>query len=91
MEIKLYGYEVQDALMQYLEAKYDIDLENKIDEEIPMWIRTRVPQYVYKKHKNGKYVKCEHGARVVDYEKTTYKTEYHEFNEDDEIEICIKN
>ena len=91
MEIKLYGYEVQDALEQYLEAKYGIDIEDKIDEEIPMWITQRVPQYVYKKHKNGKYVKCEHGVKVVDYEKTTYKSVCREFNEDDEIEICIKN
>ena len=91
MEIKLYGYELQNAIEQYLEAKYGIDIEDKIDEENPMWIRKRVPQYVYKKHKNGKYVKCEHGIKVVDYEKTTYKTEYHEFNEDDEIEICINN
>jgi hypothetical protein len=46
---------------------------------------------VFKKHKNGKVVKNEHGHPEVDYDKSTYKTEHLSFGEVDEIHITLCN
>tara|TARA_R100000781_G_scaffold33629_1_gene24382 strand:+ start:654 stop:941 length:288 start_codon:yes stop_codon:yes gene_type:complete len=89
MEIKLDMYEVEQALFDYIEVKYGLDCSENFDRDAGMFVKMYRPEYVWKKHKNGRYVKDEHGARVVDWKKTTFKKEYAHIFEDDELQICL--
>ena len=77
MEIKLESYEVEDALKEYIKNKYDIDVEMFSDYGQTLCLETNERIWVYEKHKNGK-VKThpEHGHKIVDYDKSTWKRKF---------------
>ena len=58
MEIKLMGYEVLEAITNYIEIEYKIKIDADKLQDHPH-LEYRVPNYAYKKHKNGKDKKDE--------------------------------
>ena len=89
MNISLYQFELQEAIALYLKKEHNIVLDtNDIDYTS---IEYQEREQVFKKHKNGKVVKNEHGHPEVDYDKSTYKTEHLSFGEVDEIHITLCN
>ena len=77
MEIKLESYEIEDALKEYIKNKYDIDVEMFSDYEQPLWLETNERIWVYEKHKNGRIkTDPEHGYKIVDYDKSTWKRKF---------------
>jgi len=89
MQIKLYGYEIQEMIKDYLEVKYDlkIDLEKDCFDEPSFQYFESI--FTYKKDKNGKLKKCKDGFRIIDHNKTKYETKYAELNDDSSISIDI--
>lgn len=89
MQIKLYGYEIQDMIKDYLEVKYDLKVDLEKDCFDYPTFEYIDPVYAYKKDKNGKLKKCKNGYKIIDYNKTKYETKYTELNDDSSINIDI--
>ena len=87
MNISLYQFELQEAIALYLEKEHNIVLDtNDIDYTS---IEYQEREEVFKKHKNGRVVKKEHGYPEVDWENSPYKTKHVSFGEIDEICLSI--
>ena len=77
MEIKLESYEVEEALKEYIKNKYKLDVKIFSDYGQTLWLETNERVWVYKKHKNGRIkTDPEHGYKIVDYDKSTWKRKF---------------
>ena len=77
MEIKLESYEVEESLIDFLKNKYNIDVKIQQDYGENLCLETNERVWVYKKHKNGRIkIDSEHGYKIVDYDKSTWKREF---------------
>ena len=69
MRIELSGWQVRDAIRNYLSDNYGLDIHD--DEEMEeMQHEFMYRNIAYKKHKNGKVMKDENGRPIVDKENT---------------------
>jgi hypothetical protein len=90
MQIKFDYYDLQEAIQLFVKEKFDmdIDLEELSPHDYPS-IEYRERVYVYKKHKNGKEVKNEHGLSEVDWDKSNYVTKHIEFDDSADITFYV--
>lgn len=90
MQIKFDYYDMQEAIQLFVKEKFDIDLdlEDLSPHDYPS-IEYRERVLVYKKHKNGKEVKNEHGLSEVDWDKSNYVTKHAEFNDGADITFYV--
>ena len=88
MEIKLMGFEVLEAIKNYVEIKHNIKIDIDELQDSP-YLEYKVPNYAYKKHKNGKDKRDEGGFMVIDYDKTTWETKYAPLGDDSVVSIDI--
>ena len=68
MRIELRGWQVRDAIVDYLRDNYGLDIQEEDMEEMEHEFRYR--SIAYKKYKNGKTMKDEHGRMIIDEENT---------------------
>ena len=88
MEIKLMGFEVLEAITNYIEIEYKMKIDVDKLQDNP-YLEYRVPNYAYKRHKNGKDKKDKDGYMVIDYDKTTWETKYAPLGDDSAVSIDI--
>lgn len=88
--IKLHQHEVLDAISKHLSDEFgmDIDLNGDRLYEHPS-INYHVPEYAYKKTRDGKDKLDKNGLRIVDWKKTKYHSKWIEFDDNSEIEFWI--
>lgn len=89
--IKIHGYEVLDALTNYLSVEYGMSVDLRLDERLldcPI-LNYVVPEYVYKKTRDGKIKLDKNGYKIIDYKKTKYHKKFIEFGDDCDIEFYI--
>lgn len=91
MEIKLESYEVEEALINYIKNKYNINVKIFEDYGQTLWLETNERIWVYEKHKNGK-VKThpEHGHKIVDYDKSTWNRKFESIGEMSSITFDVE-
>ena len=70
-------------------SEYRLETEEDMSAYPDIEYRERV--LAYKKHKNGKEVKDEHGYREVDWDKTTYKKKRIQFDDSADIIFWVGN
>jgi len=89
--IKLHQYEVLDALTNYLSEEYGMSVDLRLDERIDSYptINYSVPEYAYKKTRDGKDKLDKYGCKTIDYKKTKWHQKFIEFGDDAEIEFWI--
>ena len=68
MRIELSGWQVRDAIRNYLSDNYGMDIYDEDMEDMEHEFMYR--SIVYKKYKNGKVMKDENGRMIVDEENT---------------------
>ena len=90
MQLSFDYYEIQEAIQLLVKEKLgiDIDLEDISPHDYPS-IEYRERVLAYKKHKNGKEVKDENGIREIDWDKTTYKKKWIEFDDSADITFWV--
>jgi len=89
MKIKISSYEVEEAILEFVNKKYGHSFEvSKHDPHFEVESNERV--WVYKKHKNGKVKIAENGFRQVDYELSTWKRTFKRIEECDDINFHVK-
>ena len=90
MEIKISGHEVEEAILNFVKKKYGHSF--KISEHDPcMTLESSERIWVYRKHKNGKVkTNPEHGYKLVDHDKSTWKRTFPTIGECDEISFYVK-
>ena len=90
MEIKLDGYELEEAVLEFIKNKYGVTLE--LSEHEPcMILESSERIWAYQKHKNGKIKKDpEHGYDLVDHDKSTWKKTFTTIGECDELSFYVK-
>ena len=88
MEIKLMGFEVLEAIKNYVEIKHNIKIDIDELQDSP-YLEYKVPNYAYKKHKNGKDKRDEGGFMVIDFDKTTWETLHAPLGDDSVVSIDI--
>ena len=90
MMIKLSMYDIEKALMKYIQEKMESTLDWVHDEdsyfELTMEIQQAVEEQL--KHKNGRVMKTEYGHPLV--KVVGYETKSFALDEDSEIEIFIE-
>jgi|TARA_R110001632_G_scaffold48433_1_gene122051 hypothetical protein len=89
MNISLYQFELQEAIALYLKKEHNIVLDTDDIDYTSIDYQER--EEVFKKHKNGRVVKNEHGHPQVDWENSPYKTKHISMGEIDEIHLSIIN
>jgi hypothetical protein len=89
MKIEIDGYEVEEAILDYIKKKYGISV--RVSEDDPcMTLESQERVVAYQKHKNGRIKKhSEHGYSLVDNEKSTWKTIYTHMEESDQISFYV--
>tara|TARA_R100000544_G_scaffold36127_1_gene24041 strand:- start:5456 stop:5746 length:291 start_codon:yes stop_codon:yes gene_type:complete len=90
VEIKISGYEVEEAVLDFIKKKYGHSFEiSKHDPHFEIESNERI--WVYKKHKNGK-VKTdpEHGYKLVDHDKSLTKRTFTKIGECDDVTFYVK-
>jgi len=87
MNISLYQFELQEAIALYLKKEHGFTI--KTDDIDYTSIDYQEREEVFKKHKNGRVVKNEHGYPEVDWENSPYKTKHITMGEIDEICLSI--
>jgi hypothetical protein len=90
MRIEIDGYEVEEAVLDFIKKKYGISVQ--ISEHDPfMTLESQERVVAYQKHKNGRTKKHpEHGYSLVDNEKSTWKTIYTHMGESDQISFYVE-
>ena len=90
MEIKLAGYELEEAVLDFIKNKYGHSFE--LSEHDPcMMLETSERVWVYQKHKNGRIKKDpEDGYRLIDYDKSSWKRTFTTIGECDDISFYVK-
>jgi len=90
MQIKLYQYEVMDAIQEYLYKEYgiDVDLYESLS-EAPCISATET-EYPIKKHKNGKPMKDKDGIPIRDFKNPKVSESHYNFCEQDRITIYLE-
>ena len=68
MRIELSGWQVRDAIRNYLSDNYGLDLMDEDMEDMEHEFMYR--SIAYKKYKNGKIMKDENGRMIIDEENT---------------------
>lgn len=69
MRIEVTGWQVRDAIRNYLSDNYGLDLMDEDMEDMEHEFSYR--KIVFKKHKNGKVMKDKDGHRIIDEEKSS--------------------
>jgi len=89
MQIKIWHYEVLEAIQELMNKKYgmDVDLSEQCD-DYPT-IEHHVYERVYKKHANGKNIKDKNGYPILDKKESIWTKEYFAFGEMDEFILFI--
>ena len=85
MQLIMFEWEVQEALTDYIQKQYGM----KVDIEEAS-IEYQELEHVFKKHKNGKIVKSEHGGFETDWENSSYVTKHINFNDTAEMHLFIQ-
>tara|TARA_R110001583_G_scaffold40774_1_gene130072 strand:+ start:32 stop:319 length:288 start_codon:yes stop_codon:yes gene_type:complete len=90
MQLTFDYYDIQKALELLVTEKLGVslDLEDVSHADYPS-IKYKERVVIYKKHKNGKEVKDEHGFREVDWDNTEYVTKHVEFDDSAEFTIYV--
>jgi|TARA_R110001592_G_scaffold226535_1_gene482679 hypothetical protein len=85
MQLIMFEWEVQEALTDYLQKQYGM----KVDIEETS-IEYQELERVFKKHKNGKIIKSEHGGSEIDWENSSYVTKHINFNDTAEMHLFVE-
>ena len=90
MQIKISSYEVEEAILDFVNKKYGHSFEiSKHDPHFEIESNERV--WVYRKHKNGKVkINPESGFRQVDHELSTWRRTFKRLEECDDITFYVK-
>lgn len=90
MVIKISGYEVEEAILEFIKKKYGHSFE--LSEHDPcMILESSERVWAYQKHKNGRIKKHpEHGYNLVDHDKSTWKKTFTTIGECDDITFYVK-
>jgi hypothetical protein len=97
IEVKIHYYEVVEAIELYIKENYNMDLdldiysENCVLAEGIVEVEYHEIEPVYKKHKNGKVVKSQHGHPVVDRENSKYAKKHVSFDEAASFVFSVDN
>ena len=89
MIIKLYDWEVKEAIADYTKKEYGINFNtDHIDCSEFEYEET---ERVYKKHKNGRVVKNTYGLPVVDWKNSPKVSKTADFHEGSSITVYLLN
>jgi hypothetical protein len=88
MEIKLNSWDINEAIVDYLKKKYDLDIDFEKMHDYPCF-KYSEREIVYKRHNNGKVKKNKDGVWLIDKEQTKYVTKYAEVSDDSYISFYI--
>lgn len=88
MEIKLNSWDINEAIVDYLKKKHDLNIDFKSMHDYPCFEYTE-RELVYKRHKNGKVKKNKDGSWLVDDKQTKYVTKYAEVSDDSCISFYL--
>ena len=97
IEIKIHSIDVMKAIEKYVKEQYgldtnlDIHSENCAVSEGVVMINYSKHVPVYKKYKNGRIVKDEHGVPIVDYQKSNWEERWLEFDDSCDINFHLNN
>jgi hypothetical protein len=90
MEIKILADDVKQAVLEYVEKKYGVSVE-LYGNDPDMMLETSEPVYTYQKYKNGRVKKHpEYGYKLVDHNKTTYKTNSTMIEDSDSLSLYLE-
>ena len=89
MIVKLYDWEIKQAIAEYIKRDYgmDFDTEN-IESSVLKYYEV---EKVYKKHKNGRLIKDKHGFPKVDWENSPRVTKHADFDEGSSVTFWLLN
>lgn len=88
MEIKLNSWDINEAIVDYIKKKHDLDIDFKSMHDYPCFKYTE-REVVYKRHKNGKVKKNQDGLWLIDEKQTKYVTKYAEVSDDSCISFYL--
>lgn len=88
MEIKLNSWDINEAIVDYLKKKHDLDIDFESMHDYPCFKYTE-REVVYKRHKNGKVKKNQDGLWLIDDKQTKYVTKYAEVSDDSCISFYL--
>ena len=90
MHIKLSMYDIEKALMKYVQEKMESTLDYVNGDDFYLEYNLEIQQQVEEqlKHKNGRVMKTEYGQPLV--KVVGYETKSFPLDEDSEIEIFIE-
>ena len=88
MEIKLNSWDINEAIVDYLKKKHDLDIDFESMHDTPCFKYTE-REVVFKRHKNGKVKKNKDGLWLIDKEQTKYVTKYAEVGDDSCISFYL--
>jgi len=88
MEIKLNSWDINEAIVDYLKKKYDLDIDFEKTHDYPCF-KYSEREIVYKRHNNGKVKKNKDGVWLIDKEQTKYVTKYAEVSDDSYISFYL--
>ena len=91
MKIELDQFEILLALEDYVEKKYGMQADFTDNSYCTPEIKYYVPNYVYRKTRDGKIKTNKFGTPVINRNKTTYKKEYLPFNDDCSISLYLES
>ena len=77
MNISLASYEVIDSTLDKIKEKYGMNVDSGT--LTGSWFEYQEREYVYQKHKNGRFKKDENGCKIIDYEKSKWITKTVDF------------
>jgi len=89
MQLRLNQNEVMEALFDYINKSYKLDIDESRLEDFPV-IEFQERNTVYLKNKNGSY-KRKKKTLVVDRENSTCETKHIQFNWDATVEFYISS
>lgn len=88
MEIKLNSWDINEAIVDYLKKKHNLNIDFTEMSDYPCFKYTE-REVVYKRHKNGKVKKDKDGMWLIDRDKTKYIPKYAEVSDDSYISFYI--
>ena len=89
MRLKIDQWEVLHAIERYLKDEYGVEYDITEGLEDNPVIEYQETVRAFKKHKNGRVVKNEHGFPIIDYSKTRYENRSCAWSETDSITFYL--
>ena len=88
MEIILSSSDLNTAIQDYVMEKYGMNIDIYGAREFPS-LEYQERDYVFKKYKNGKYIKDKNGYKIIDNDLSKYETKYATIDDVSSISVYL--